>query len=818
MTIRKHHAFAALTLILVFSLGCSAHERFPDSSGRPTHRSSRNLPDWVTKRPDLPGYFVSVGVATEMPSLQEGQQAAVAAAVSEIITYLGIDAELLFDETRTELTTQVTNQITARGAARIASGRAVEMYFEKRRRYVESSPAVVYDVYLLLAIPHAALEEERRRIEQRLQARQALARTILQEGVEARAAGHFDRALRRWLYLISMIEDEGSADLIVKEAESEIVRLVDDFQIRNVDDSLPGSVHVTASLRQEDRLLPLAGFPLQIFLSPGLRRIDHQARTDRHGSVSVEVSNLPSSRGPMMVEAGPDLARLLPTGDPLLHRGSTIVESALARLEEKTVRVLVSETSAVAVASAPRVSSLVPGARNRAERVPAPPWSRREGAPLQGLDPIQIQLLAGQEKVYAPSGRPDQCAAYVLEIRGAQEASLPRLPLNITLVLDRSGSMDERGTLDYLRQAAKQIVENLAPHDVFALVTYADEAEVVRAAGTVADRAVISHMIDMIRASGTTNLSAGLIEGIRQAETYHEMGEVVTRVILVSDGLANRGVTDPSLLAQYAVRAAERGITLTTVGLGNRFDEDLLLSLADAGFGNYHYVQDADQIPTVLATEMGGVATVLAQNVVVSLVLGQDVKFVNSLGIPFHQVGQEIDFRVGQVSAGERVRVAFQLELPPESPGRAHFGEVNVVYDSALDPTEPTRWDFALQATYTDDAQEASAAANEYVNRFVHILAIMDSMLLAKKSGSQSAIYEVIRFLDGELPRLRGLLGERDDPEMTWLLEMLAHCHMILREELRRPSGSGAEGDVSKEIAYKLYRLRHHPVLEADRR
>jgi Ca-activated chloride channel family protein len=375
--------------------------------------------------------------------------------------------------------------------------------------------------------------------------------------------------------------------------------------------------------------------------------------------------------------------------------------------------------------------------------------------------------------------------------------------------------MQDRGKLDYLKQAAKLMVANLAPHDVFSLVTYASEVEIVSSAGTVSDPVLMRHMIDMMRASGATNLSGGLIEAIDQSKTYHGE-EMLSRVILVSDGLANTGVTDPELLARYAASAAERGISVTAIGLGSDFDEDLLLALANEGQGNYYYARDPDEIPGILSAEMSGLARVWAQNVTIDLNLEPGVRFLNSLGIPYKGTARGVQFRVGQVAAGERIRMAFQLELPPAKPGSMNLGGVEIAYDSVFAPGERRRSYFPLVALYTESLNEAENTRNENVNRFVHVLAILDSMLLAKKSGKPNAIREVLQYVERELPKLQSWVQERDDREMRDLAGMLQHCLMILRQELRRPSEDVAAGgvDVAKEISYKLYRLRHHPVWE----
>ncbi len=136
-------ALIPLGLVLALGMGCATTRPFSGPAGKPAYRSSRKIPEWVTHRPEIPGHFVTVGIATGSPSLEDGQRGAVAAAVSEIVTYLGIHAAVLYTETRSDLELQVTDQITARGAARVASGRTVEMYYEEQRRAAHGPDARV---------------------------------------------------------------------------------------------------------------------------------------------------------------------------------------------------------------------------------------------------------------------------------------------------------------------------------------------------------------------------------------------------------------------------------------------------------------------------------------------------------------------------------------------------------------------------------------------------------------------------------------------------------------------------------------------------
>jgi hypothetical protein len=165
-----------------------------------------------------------------------------------------------------------------------------------------------------------------------------------------------------------------------------------------------------------------------------------------------------------------------------------------------------------------------------------------------------------------------------------RDVEAPRLPLNLALVIDRSGSMAGE-KLETTKRCARFLVERLAPTDRLAIVTYDDEVE-LRAPLAAVDNSALSDVIDGIHAGGSTNLSGGWLKGtevLRGANCDRPR-----KVILLSDGLANVGVVEPDRLASMARAAGEQNVGTSTIGFGDGFDEDLMKAMADAGRGSRH--------------------------------------------------------------------------------------------------------------------------------------------------------------------------------------------------------------------------------------
>lgn len=175
-------------------------------------------------------------------------------------------------------------------------------------------------------------------------------------------------------------------------------------------------------------------------------------------------------------------------------------------------------------------------------------------------------------------------------------------PTNLVVVLDRSGSMSG-DRLAHARKALCDIVERLSPSDTFGLVTFDDEVEVNIPAGPVTDREAIQRVIKAITPRGSTDLAAGLVRGLQEARRLESLAGV--RVLLVSDGHANVGVTDADVVGKFAAKQLEHRITTSTLGMGLGYDEILLSAIARQGAGNEHFAEEADTAAGVIAKECG---------------------------------------------------------------------------------------------------------------------------------------------------------------------------------------------------------------------
>jgi Ca-activated chloride channel family protein len=267
---------------------------------------------------------------------------------------------------------------------------------------------------------------------------------------------------------------------------------------------------------------------------------------------------------------------------------------------------------------------------------------------------------------------------YINVKSGEAKPGSKRVPLNISLVLDRSGSM-AGDKIDYAKQAAMFVVEQLNSDDILSIVNYDDRVQVTSASQPVKSKEMLKAAIDQICEGGSTNLSGGMLQGYYQVEKIKKNG-YVNRVLLMTDGLANVGITDPAELKKIVNKNySENGVALSTFGLGADYNEDLLTSLAETGRANYYFIKQADQIPGIFASELKSLLSVVAQNAVLSIAFPDGVICEKVYGYPYEIKNNKLEVKFNDIYANDEKAVLIKLR-PITRPKEALSFNCNLAY------------------------------------------------------------------------------------------------------------------------------------------
>ncbi|MGD9141961.1 MAG: VWA domain-containing protein, partial [bacterium] len=219
---------------------------------------------------------------------------------------------------------------------------------------------------------------------------------------------------------------------------------------------------------------------------------------------------------------------------------------------------------------------------------------------IQAEDRVSVFSEVDKPVVLAGS---DERVVIKVGLKGLTMPVMPdRLPLNLAIVLDRSGSMRHYDKMENARLGAIEIIERLSEEDIISLIVYSDRPQVIVPAQPVRDKQALIEIVSGIYAGGSTALYGGVAYGAGQVRRNMSW-EYVNRVILLSDGLANVGPSSTGALASLGRQLESEGITVTTIGVGLDYNEDLMTALAAESGGNAYFASTGRELPTIFAEE-----------------------------------------------------------------------------------------------------------------------------------------------------------------------------------------------------------------------
>jgi len=374
----------------------------------------------------------------------------------------------------------------------------------------------------------------------------------------------------------------------------------------------------------------------------------------------------------------------------------------------------------------------------------------------------QIKIDLALDKHYLLPGN-RQVAYLMIKLTAPEETADKRPVQNLSFVIDRSGSM-AGDKLDYTKKAVSFAIGHFGEHDYCSIIAFDDMVSLVSSSHKVENKDMLKQSIMSIYPGGSTNLSGGMLLGLREVRLAYKK-EQINRVLLLTDGMANVGVTDHSQLIEKAREMAAGGVSLSTFGLGEDFEEDLLMAMAEAGSGNFYYIQSPDQIPGIFQQELSGLLSTVAQNLTVRVKPGQGVTISGVLGYPF-TTGDGVTINLPDIYSGESKIILIELVISPQQEGSYNLLNLVVDYADVRKNLALVHLKAGLDANFSAGAGE-SPAGNLDVIKQVELFRCAEAKEEAIRLADRGDFEGGKRVLNSQLKKMNTLIQTADDMELA---------------------------------------------------
>ena len=379
------------------------------------------------------------------------------------------------------------------------------------------------------------------------------------------------------------------------------------------------------------------------------------------------------------------------------------------------------------------------------------------------------------------------------------DKSQERSPLNLAIVLDRSGSMSGR-PLEEAKRCASFVIDRLGPKDRASIVVYDNEVSLLVPSSEVTDKERFHAEIRRIDSGGMTNLHGGWLKGAEQASPYIT-NDTVSRVILLSDGQANEGLTDINSITHQCSELAEAGVTTSTYGLGCDFNEELMIHMARAGQGNTYYGRTAEDLMDPFQEEFDLLSALYARQVLLSIASpeGMNSEVLNQL-----TRDASGSYRLPDLAYEGEAWSVVRVTIPKSQAGDGNGTSLTNV--------------MSVSATFTDLEGEVHEVKSEELNLPSLTASAWNAVIEDELVARRAAELEAAKFQDeaqvaarrGDWREVRRLLAEarKNAEDNEWLTDVADKLENLARKE--------DEMMFSKETRYSSHRMRSRLAMRSE--
>lgn len=373
----------------------------------------------------------------------------------------------------------------------------------------------------------------------------------------------------------------------------------------------------------------------------------------------------------------------------------------------------------------------------------------------------QVEVKAAIDRSVLPVGR-TQSAFVRVAVTPAKRTDTHRALMNIALVIDRSGSMSSQALMENARRAAQMAVDRMGRDDIMAVISYDDRVAVDVPATKVLDKSEIKGRIASLTPRGSTAIHAALLAAANEVRKFQSRDRV-NRIVLISDGMANVGPSRPADFVSLGRELASEGITVSTIGLGNGYNEDLMAGLARSADGGHVFVQESADLADFLSREFDDAASTVGQDAEIIIHVKEGARPLKALGRDAKIDADRIVYRVGTLIGGVEQVLLAEIEVSAAtSSAERQLIEVEVAYDDGLSGKRVTT---RATATVSFDADPAKVEQSENATVLKDIATLQSRAAReeAVKLRDQGQIEAARLKFESNAAQLRQFLGKSKD-------------------------------------------------------
>lgn len=369
-----------------------------------------------------------------------------------------------------------------------------------------------------------------------------------------------------------------------------------------------------------------------------------------------------------------------------------------------------------------------------------------------------------------------------------------RPSVNLSIVLDRSGSMSGR-KLEKAKDAAIEALRRLSPRDIFSMVVYDHNVNTIVPAQPAGNTEWIESRIRSIYSGGNTALFGGVSQGASEVRKNLQ-GHYVHRIILLSDGLANVGPSSPEDLGRLGTALIKENISVTTIGVGTDYNEDLMTRVSQNSDGNSYFVESGRDLPRIFAAELGDVLSIVAKKVQLLIECPDGVRPLSIIGRQGRIRGGNVELFLNQLYGSQEKYALIEVEVQGGKNGeKRDIALARVSYENPFTRKNETS-SGRVHASFTKDRSKVKRSANAAVFRDYYLNVNALSQEKAISLSDKGKKNEAVKELKSSALKLRKA-GKRfkDDKLLNQADEVEAQAEQIEREGMTKKSRKALRTD-----------------------